>query len=666
MIGRRKKPAPAPGRPQRGNGKRPVQQNGKRPNPNRPGPDGGTEQRRRPAGAVAAPVGAAAAVASRHLDGASANLLQHQPTNSLTHDATNALAHYATDGSGVEVAATAVGAGAAVVAGAGGATAAGVGAGAGAAAAGAATAGGAAAATGAAAAGAATAAGGASAAGGGAAAGGAAAAGQGAQAAGIGVVTVAAVATVVVVVANTGDEPEPPEPAPVTTTTVAPAPAAPAPTPGPGVFETEASGPLSGDLFAGVDQETEAGPLMVAGLQGQPTNVGIPITLGSGATLQVDPQGGFQYQPDASFEALPAGETLVEEFTYVVTNASGFTEEWTATITVVGENDAPVIDPVTGPTLTEGTTSSVALAATDPDGDPLIYSLAEGAPSFVSIADAGDGTATLAVAPESGTAGTHEVTVNVADNADPALTGSATLTITVQEEEVALARVTERLVGLYNFGEGSGTAVADSSGASAPALTVGSADAVTWNGGSMTINSPTIVRSEGGASALVDAIKESNEFTIEAWVTPADASQAGPARVVSMSAGVSARNVTLAQGEPDGLGGDRWSSRQRSTGTSTNGLPALSAPAGSVTEGSLHQLVLTRTAAGDVTLYVNGTAVATGTAGGDLSNWDNTFSLMLANETSMDRPWLGTYHLVAVYAKALTGAEIEQNRQVGA
>lgn len=164
---------------------------------------------------------------------------------------------------------------------------------------------------------------------------------------------------------------------------------------------------------------------------------------------------------------------------------------------------------------------------------------------------------------------------------------------------------------------------------------------------------------------MTEAIKASNEFTIEAWVTPANATQAGPARVVSISEGVGIRNAALLQGEPFDVGGDRWTSRQRSTGTSVNGLPALSAPAGSAVEGRRTHLALTRSAPGEVTLYVDGEPAATGTTGGDLSNWDGSFPLMLANETSLDRTWLGTYHLVAVYARALTGAEVDQNLTVG-
>lgn len=42
----------------------------------------------------------------------------------------------------------------------------------------------------------------------------------------------------------------------------------------------------------------------------------------------------------------------------------------------------------------------------------------------------------------------------------------------------------------------------------------------------------------------------------------------------------------------------------------------------------------------------------------DFSNWDPTYRLFLGNEGSMNRPWRGTFHLLAVYDRALGPDEI--------
>jgi hypothetical protein len=52
--------------------------------------------------------------------------------------------------------------------------------------------------------------------------------------------------------------------------------------------------------------------------------------------------------------------------------------------------------------------------------------------------------------------------------------------------------------------------------------------------------------------------------------------------------------------------------------------------------------------------------------GGDFSTWDNSYLFALANELQDDRPWLGEFHLVAVYSAALSGTEVQQNYQAGA
>jgi hypothetical protein len=79
----------------------------------------------------------------------------------------------------------------------------------------------------------------------------------------------------------------------------------------------------------------------------------------------------------------------------------------------------------------------------------------------------------------------------------------------------------------------------------------------------------------------------------------------------------------------------------------------------------LTHVVYTRDAAGNATIYVDGTAVATTTISGDFSNWDTSFPLLLGNEGTLNRPWLGEFYLVAIYDQALTLAEVNQNFLVG-
>jgi L-rhamnose isomerase len=62
-----------------------------------------------------------------------------------------------------------------------------------------------------------------------------------------------------------------------------------------------------------------------------------------------------------------------------------------------------------------------------------------------------------------------------------------------------------------------------------------------------------------------------------------------------------------------------------------------------------------------VKFYKNGEVVATDTRAGDFSNWDSSHVLLLANEATGDRPWLGEIYMVAIYDRPLSEEEVKQN-----
>jgi hypothetical protein len=51
--------------------------------------------------------------------------------------------------------------------------------------------------------------------------------------------------------------------------------------------------------------------------------------------------------------------------------------------------------------------------------------------------------------------------------------------------------------------------------------------------------------------------------------------------------------------------------------------------------------------------------------GGTISNWDDTFALVLGNEVSLDRSWQGLIKFVAIHNRALTAKQIQQNYDAG-
>lgn len=221
-------------------------------------------------------------------------------------------------------------------------------------------------------------------------------------------------------------------------------------------------------------------------------------------------------------------------------------------------------------------------------------------------------------------------------------------------------RATSGLQVLYDFDSASGNLVKDRSGQGQPLdLHITEPGAVRRSKGALEIRGKTLVRSAKPAQRLVEAIKRSGEITIEAWIKPANTQQAGPARIVTLSRNSGSRNVTLGQE------GDLFDVRFRSTKTSTNGIPSLPTQ-GRTLRTQLTHVVYTRERSGLTRIYLDGAQAAEKTIPGDTSNWDSSYSLVLANEVEGIRPWLGSYYLVAIYNRDLSAAEVAANFKAGA
>lgn len=222
-------------------------------------------------------------------------------------------------------------------------------------------------------------------------------------------------------------------------------------------------------------------------------------------------------------------------------------------------------------------------------------------------------------------------------------------------------RVTEGLFLLYYFRAGSGNTVYDISNiGSAMDLTIDDINKVTWlDGGGLSINQSTII-SSGIDSKITTECMTNNEITLEAWIKPANNTQAGPARIVTLSKDKYNRNFTLGQTD------SRYDMRLRTTATGLNGDNPSTTTGINAVKTSLSHIIYTRDATGQARVYVDGTEVVSAAIDGDLSNWDKNYQFALGNEPSIDdRPWLGEYHLIGVYSRALTAEEVMLNYNAG-
>jgi hypothetical protein len=230
-------------------------------------------------------------------------------------------------------------------------------------------------------------------------------------------------------------------------------------------------------------------------------------------------------------------------------------------------------------------------------------------------------------------------------------------------------------IALWEFQTGNGLVAFDSSGVD-PAIDLNFSGDVTWFGGwGITIGAnaaqgPGKAQGSTTASAkLHDVLKESGEFSIEAWVVPANVAQ-DMSQIISYSAGPGARNFALQQTlyDYDFLLRHNAVDANEDPLMGLNGQPMHSTPAmNEVLQATLQHVVATYDPINGRRIYVNG-VLATGVdpvPGGTLIDWQSNFAVILGNEASSDGLWEGTFRLAAVHRRALTQEQIVQNFDAG-
>ena len=89
---------------------------------------------------------------------------------------------------------------------------------------------------------------------------------------------------------------------------------------------------FGGTALTGNDTDPDTGDTRLI------TSVSALSSLGVGVTVT---SGNVSYAAGTQFQSLRAGQTLVDGFSYTITDSGGLTSSTTVTVTVVGANDAP-------------------------------------------------------------------------------------------------------------------------------------------------------------------------------------------------------------------------------------------------------------------------------------------------------------------------------------
>jgi hypothetical protein len=211
-------------------------------------------------------------------------------------------------------------------------------------------------------------------------------------------------------------------------------------------------------------------------------------------------------------------------------------------------------------------------------------------------------------------------------------------------------------IARYTFMEGEGATVTDSI---APPLNLtigtveGGGEATAWEADGLVVTGPALVRTAGPATKIIDAVAASSELTVEAWVSPGNIEQAGPARIVDIATGTAA-NPTFMLGQA----GATFALR-----TTTGGLrPELQG--GTVTAAAVTHVVATRSKDGTRRLLVDGAVAASDVHPGALETIAEG-PLSMANEGGGLRPWVGKLLAISIFDRAMTPAEVSARFTAG-
>lgn len=256
---------------------------------------------------------------------------------------------------------------------------------------------------------------------------------------------------------------------------------------------------------------------------------------------------------------------------------------------------------------------------------------------------------------------------------DPALVASKALSLGTDGLLAnAGGRFEDNAIALYEFKEGEGRIAYDTSGVE-PAAHLSLSGNVEWVGGwgvrfgpattddatGTSLRSGKAQASTGSSSKLHSLLTASGEYSLEAWIVPGNVTQEDTP-IISYSGSATARNFALRQTLQN------YEVLQRST-TSDQNTPFSTADGDMRLQASLQHVVVNFTPGEGRRIFINGseTPDVDPQNPGLLSNWDNTFALVMGNETDNNAPWEGALRLVAIHNRALSPEQIRTNFEAG-
>ncbi|MEM0910543.1 MAG: LamG domain-containing protein [Pseudomonadota bacterium] len=223
-------------------------------------------------------------------------------------------------------------------------------------------------------------------------------------------------------------------------------------------------------------------------------------------------------------------------------------------------------------------------------------------------------------------------------------------------------RFETNVVAKWEFQTGFGNIAYDTSGVS-PLLDLTISGDFDWVGGwGIQLRGGKAQGSTSNSRKLHDLLTATGEFSIEAWVAPANVTQEGPARIISYSGGDDRRNFMLGQTLYN------YDFLVRNDNTDANGEPSLSTlDADEDLQAALQHVVVNYDGVNGRQIFINGefTDDTDDIEATLLGDWDDSFAFVIGSEVSGRFPFEGTVRMVAIHNRTLTQEQIVSNFDAG-
>lgn len=235
-------------------------------------------------------------------------------------------------------------------------------------------------------------------------------------------------------------------------------------------------------------------------------------------------------------------------------------------------------------------------------------------------------------------------------------------------EEVGDDRFDDGIIARWDFKEQTGTTAFDTSGV-APAIDLTLEDGAEFMSAyGVDIPSGRAIAPAATSRKLYDRLADpytgTQSYTLETWIANANITQDGPARIFTYSRSNGSRNFMLGQVAY------QYVARTRTFGTQTNGNGSPDLETYDVdqdAQATLQHVVVTYDQVNGRRIYVDGrfTDDYDEIAPSRLWNWDPNHQVILGNERTNERQWIGKVRFAAVFDRALGEDAIRQNYESG-